>query len=107
MLQQRARHDTVGHRKSVQSAEITPKAQRAWIIARNVIRQFGFNITEQKFSHSNGRASLGSQIFSFRREFGDDVSLSLRPFHYRDRAAYQHEEIVGSPHVVGHDELEV
>src|SRR5215475_6751357 len=51
--------------------------------------------------------SLDSQIFSFRGEFGDDISLSLRPLHYWDRAANQHEEIVGSPHVVGHDVLEV
>jgi hypothetical protein len=75
MLQQRARHDTVGHRKGVQSAEITPKAQRAWIIARNVIRQFGFNITEQKFSHSNGRASDAARIDIFRLS---DILLQAR-----------------------------
>src|SRR5215475_16146579 len=49
MLQQRACHDTVGHRKGVQAAEISPKTPRARIIARYVIRQFGFNITEHEF----------------------------------------------------------
>src|SRR5262245_8547141 len=46
MLQQHARHDTVGHEKGVQSAKISPKAQRTRIIARNMIRQFGPYITE-------------------------------------------------------------
>src|SRR5262249_3852251 len=115
MLQQRARHDTVGHRNGIQAAEISPKVQRARIVSRNVIRQFGFNSTEQEFLHSQwsvhlmrqGPISLGSQVFSLRREFGDGVSLSLRPFHYRDRATNQHEEIVRSPLVVGHEDWEV
>src|SRR5262245_61540954 len=66
MLPQRARHDTVGHRNGVQSAEISPKAERARIIARNVVRQFGFNVTEQDFLYSKGRASDAARINIFR-----------------------------------------
>jgi hypothetical protein len=82
-----------------------------------VIRQFGFNNTQQEFLHSNGFVHdaaaidifglLRFEVFSLRREFGDDVSLLLRPFDYRHWTAYQHKVIVGCPHLIGHNVLEM